>query len=221
MNLKSQLLAIVLIIISVSSVRAQYAIGIFGGVNNSNLIGDAPPGSIYKSDPGLVVGLLGEFNITSDVKISFQPMFQQKGTRIAYNVISERDPQDSIDITINYFSIPILAKVYAGNDIMYVSGGFDFGFKLDATFRRISPDKEKDISDSFNDFDIAAIVGVGAQFKLGQFYIFVEGRYSQGLGNISNPDPDDPKEINPSFRTTALQLFAGVILTLGGGEPNE
>ena len=221
MNFKTQLITIVLTVILVSSVQAQYAIGIFGGVYNSNLIGDAPPGSTYESDPGLAVGILGEFNITSDVKISLQPMFQQKGTRLVYSVSTERDPQDSIDITINYFTIPVLMKVYAGSDIMYVSGGFDFGFKLDATFRRIPSEEEKDISDSFTDFDIAAIFGVGAQFRLGQFYLFIEGRYSQGLGNISNPNPDEPKELSPSFRTTGLQLFAGVILTLGEGEPNE
>jgi hypothetical protein len=221
MNFKTQLITIVLIVILVSSVHAQYAIGIFGGVYNSNLIGDAPPGSTYKSDIGLGMGILGEFNITSDVKISLQPMFQQKGARLAYSVSTERDPQDSIDITINYFTIPVLMKVYAGNDIMYVSGGFDFGFKLDATFRRIPSEEEKDISDSFTDFDIAAIFGVGAHFRLGQFYLFIEGRYSQGLGNISSPKEGEPKELNPSFRTTGLQLFAGVILTLGGGEPNE
>jgi len=221
MNFKNQLITIILILISVSSVRAQYVIGIFGGVNNSSLTGDAPRGSTYKSDIGFGVGLLGEVNITSDIKISLQPMFQQKGAKIAYSVFSERDPQDSIDITINYFSIPVLMKVYAGNDIMYVSGGFDIGFKLDATFRRITPDSEIDVSDSFNDFDIAAIIGVGSQFKLGQFYIFFEGRYSQGLGNISNPNPDEPKELSSSFRTTGLQLFAGIILTLGGGESNE
>ena len=221
MNLKSQLIAIVLIVISVSSVRAQYAIGIFGGVNNSNLIGDAPPGSTYESDPGLGVGILGEFNITTDVKISLQPMFQQKGTRIAYSVPSERELRDSIDININYFSVPVLLKVYGANNLLYVSGGFDIGYKLDASFKRIGSDTEKDISDSFNDFDIAAIFGVGAQFRLGQFYLFIEGRYSQGLGNISSPKEGEPEELNPSFRTTGLQLFAGVILTLGGGEPNE
>ena len=221
MNLKTKLIVIVLTIILVSSVRAQYAIGIFGGVNNSNLTGDAPPGSTYESDIGFGVGILGEFNITSDVKISLQPMFQQKGTRIAYSVPSEREPRDSIDININYFSVPVLLKVYGGNNLLYVSGGFDLGFKLDATFKRIPSDEEKDISDSFTDFDIAAIFGVGAQFRLGQFYLFLEGRYSQGLGNISNPNPDEPEELSPSFRTTGLQLFAGVILTLGEGEPNE
>ncbi len=221
MNFKSQLLVIVLIIISAVSIRAQYAIGIFGGVNNSNLIGDAPPGSTYESDPGLAVGILGEFNITSDVKISLQPMFQQKGTRLAHSVRSERDPQDSIDITINYFSIPVLMKVYAGTDIMYVAGGFDFGFKLDATFRRIPTGEEKDISDSFTDFDIAAIIGVGAQFRLGQFYIFLEGRYSQGLGNISSPKEGEPEELNPSFRTTGLQLYAGLTYTFGGEEADD
>ncbi|GMR24833.1 MAG: hypothetical protein BMS9Abin39_0102 [Ignavibacteria bacterium] len=221
MNFTNQLIAIVLILISVSSVRAQYSIGVFGGVNNSTLVGDAPPGSTYNRDLSFGTGILGEFNITSDIKISLQPMFQQKGAKIAYSVFNERDPQDSIEINISYFSLPILMKVYAGNDIVYVSGGFDIGFKLDATFKRIASDKEKDVSDSFNDFNIAAIVGVGAQFRLGQFYIFAEGRYSQGLGNISNPNPDEPTELSPSFRTTGLQLFAGVILTLGGSEPNE
>ena len=221
MNSKTQFLIIVLIVISAFSVRAQYAIGIFGGVYNSNLIGDAPPGSTYESDPGLAVGILGEFNITSDVKISLQPMFQQKGTRIAYRVSTESDPRDSIDININYFSVPVLLKVYGGNNLLYVSGGFDIGYKLDASFKRIGSGEEKDISDSFTDFDIAAIIGVGAQFNIGLFYIFIEGRYSQGLGNISNPNPDEPEELSPSFRTTGLQLFAGVILTLGEGEPNE
>jgi len=221
MNFKTQIIAIVLILISVSSVRAQYAVGIFGGVNNSNLTGDAPPGSTYESDPGLGVGILGEFNITTDVKISLQPMFQQKGTRIAYSVPSERELRDSIDININYFSVPVLLKVYGANNLLYVSGGFDIGYKLDASFKRIGSDTEKDISDSFNDFDIAAIFGVGAQFRLGQFYLFIEGRYSQGLGNISSPKEGEPEELNPSFRTTGLQLFAGVMLTLGGGEPNE
>ena len=199
----------------------QYAIGIFGGVNNSNLTGDAPPGSTYESDIGFGVGILGEFNITSDVKISLQPMFQQKGTRIAYSVPSEREPRDSIDININYFSVPVLLKVYGGNNLLYVSGGFDFGFKLDATFRRIPTGEEKDISDSFTDFDIAAIIGVGAQFKISLFYIFIEGRYSQGLGNISSPKEGEPEELNHSFRTTGLQLYTGVILTLGEGESNE
>ncbi|GMR25109.1 MAG: hypothetical protein BMS9Abin39_0387 [Ignavibacteria bacterium] len=221
MKLNFLLLTVLNTLILFSSTFAQISLGVLGGVNNSSLIGDAPPGSTYKSDVGFGVGLLGEFNITSDIKISLQPMFQQKGAKIAYSVFSEREPQDSIEININYFSLPILMKVYAGNNIMYVSGGFDIGFKLDATFRRITPDKEKDISDSFNDFNITAIIGVGAQFRLGQFYIFAEGRYSQGLGNISNPNPDGPKELSPSFRTTSLQLFAGVILTLGGGEPNE
>ena len=88
MNLKTQLIAIVLIIISVSSVRAQYAIGIFGGVNNSNLTGDAPLGSTYESDLEFGVGALVEYNITSDVRISLQPMFQRKGTIIVYSVFS-------------------------------------------------------------------------------------------------------------------------------------
>lgn len=216
MVIKSNLLLILFVVCSVTAVNAQFTVGIFGGINNSNLIGDAPPGSTYQSDQGYEAGALVEYNITSDVRISLQPMFQRKGTTIAYSVISEREPQDSIDININYFSIPILMKVYGVNNLLYVSGGFDIGYKLDASFKRIGSGTEKDISDSFNDFDIAAIFGVGAQFNIGLFYIFIEGRYSQGLGNISNPKAGEPEELNPSFRTTSLMLFAGLTYTFGG-----
>jgi len=213
-----KVLFILTILLAVSSVHAQFSVGVFGGVNNSGLIGDAPPGSTYKDRVGYSAGVLGEYKITSDVGINIQPMFIQKGVNIAYSVFHEREPQDSIEITINYFSVPVLVKVYAGNEIIYVSGGFDIGYKLDASFRRIPSDTEKDISDSFNDFNIAAIVGVGAQFRLSQFHIFVEGRYSQGLGNISNPNPGEPEELNPSFRTSGLQLYAGLIYSFGGSE---
>jgi hypothetical protein len=221
MIVKNNILLIFFVVFSVVPVSAQFTVGIFGGVNNSNLIGDSPPGSTYQSAEGYAAGALVEYNITSDVRISLQPMFQRKGTTIAYSIFSEREPQDSINININYFSVPVLAKVYGGNNIMYVSGGFDIGYKLDATFKRIGSGTKTDISNSFDKFDIAAIIGVGAQFKIGLFYIFIEGRYSQGLGNISSPVEGEPKELNPSFRTTSLQLFAGLTYTFGGNEVDE
>jgi len=211
-------LIILLILFSVTPVNAQLSVGIFGDLNNSGLIGDAPPGSTYRDRLGFGVGVLGEYKITSDVGISLQPMFIEKGVKIAYSVFNEREPQDSIEITINYFSVPVLVRIYAGNEIMYVSGGFDIGYKLDASLKRIGSGAKKDVTDAFKDFNIAAVVGVGAQFRLGQFYIFLEGRYSQGLRNISSPNPDDPREINPSFRTSGIQLFAGLIYSFGRSE---
>jgi hypothetical protein len=221
MIIKNIILLVLFVLCSVASVNAQFTVGIFGGVNNSNLIGDSPPGSTYQSKQGYAAGALVEYDITSDVRISLQPMFQRKGTTIAYSVFNEREPQDSIDININYFSIPILAKVYGGNNMLYVSGGFDIGYKLDASFKRIGSGTEKNISDSFDDFDIAAIIGVGAQFKISLFYIFIEGRYSQGLGNISSPVEGEPEELNPSFRTAGLQLYVGLTYTFGGNEVDD
>ena len=209
------------IILPLTSVSAQFSVGVFGGVNNSGLIGDAPPGATYKDRTGFETGILTEYKITSDVAISLQPMFIEKGVKIAYKVSNEREPQDSIEIILDYFSVPILAKVYAGNEIVYVSGGFDVGYKVDATFKKVESETEKDVSDSFKDFNFAAIIGVGAQFRLSQFYIFVEGRYSQGLGNISNPNPDDPIEINASYRISGLQLFAGIIYSIDGNDSDK
>ncbi len=218
MKIINKVLFILIILFSFSSANAQFSVGLFGGANNTGLIGDAPQGSTYRDHLGFGIGVLGEYKFTSDVGLSIQPMFIQKGVNIAYSVRDQREPQDSIEIIINYFSVPILIKVYAGNEIMYVSGGIDIGYKLNASFRRIPSESEKDISDSFKDFNIAAIFGVGAQFRFSQFHIFVEGRYSQGLGNISNPNPGEPEELNPSFRTSGLQLYAGLIYSFGNNK---
>ncbi len=199
-----------LLVCLTATVNAQYTVGVFGGINNSNLTGDAPTNVVYKSTPEYGTGLLAEYNITGDVRISFQPMFQRKGTIIAYSVFSEREPIDSIDINISYFSIPVLLKVYGGNNIMYVSGGFDLGIKFDASFRDINSSTELNVEDSFKDFDIAAIIGVGAQFRVGLLYVFIEGRYSQGLSNIRNQKEGEPEDLNLSLRTLGMQLFAGI-----------
>ena len=199
-----------------SSVYAQFSAGIFSEVNYSSLTGDAPPGAVYKSVPEFGTGGLFEYNITPYVKMSFQPAFQRAGTKIAYSKFSQREPVDSIDINIDYFSVPLIMKVYGGTNIMYVLGGVSLGIKLNATYKEITSDKKINVDDSFNDINVAAIVGVGAQFRVGLFYVFVEGRYSQGLINIRNKNPGEPEELDLSFRTIGLQLFAGLTYSFGG-----
>ena len=221
MKILNKVLFILIILFSISSANAQFSVGIFGGVNISDFFEDeTPDGSpvaAYENHFGIGTGILAEYKF-ADLGVSIQPMYVQKGMIASYGSIYSGEPRDSIEITINYFSVPVLFKVYAATDIMYVSGGIDIGYKLDATYRDINANTETDISDSFKDFNIAALLGVGAQFSLGHFYIFVEGRYSQSISNISDSNPDDPNVTNSTFRMTAFQLFAGLTYSFGGGK---
>jgi hypothetical protein len=218
----NKVLFILIILFSFSSVNAQFSFGILGGVNLSDVIEYQSSGSTTKDHFGIGAGILGEYRFSNDIGISIQPMYTQKGVNIAYGTFTGGVPQDSISITINFLSVPLLLKVYALNEVIYVSGGFDIAYKLDASLKYIEANTEEDITDSFKDFSVMAVLGVGAQFRLGSnFHIFVDGRYAQSISDIGNSNPDDPEEYNSSFRMASFQLFVGLTYSLGGGKNED
>ena len=71
--------------------------------------------------------------------------------------------------------------------------------------------------DSFKSFDVAVDFGVGGQLPVGPVKIMLEARYEQGLANILN-DVVDEDALQSRLRSKGLQLLAGVLLPLGGGQ---
>lgn len=53
---------------------AQPAVGFWGGLNRAHLSGDAPEDAGYQNRLGFAAGVVGEINLTKDVKLSVQPM---------------------------------------------------------------------------------------------------------------------------------------------------
>ena len=221
MIIKNKVLIVLIILFSLSTVNAQFSVGILGGASNSGLNEDEIEDGIFKNRLGFAAGILGEYRFSNDLGISIQPMYIEKGVEVGYGSVDSNEPRDSIEININYISFPVLMKVYAGTDIVYVSGGLDIGYRIDASFRNVVDNTEKDITDSFKEFNIGAIFGVGAQFRLGHLYIFLEGRYLQSISSLSNSNPDDPPEINSSFRLTGFQLLIGLTYSFGGGRNED
>jgi hypothetical protein len=193
---------------------AQVDLGVIVGVNNSGLNGDAPSKSKYTSNKGVGLGVIGEFKIAKDVKLSLQPMYLKKGATIAVDVPGEKDPKDSLNVDLNYISLPIMVKVVSGNGKTYVTGGFDVGFLQDATLKTIENGEEQDMKDSFQSLDVAVNFGLGIMLPIGKPRLIFELRYAQGVLNISNVEPEEDS-LPPQFKTTGFQFFTGLMIPVG------
>jgi len=205
------------LLLTAGSSQAQSALGIFAGFNRASLSGDAPAKASYASHFGLGGGLVGEIGIAKDVRLSLQPMFLQKGTKIGYKVAGEKQPRDSLDVQLDYFSLPVLFKVVSGNHKTYVTGGLDFALLSKARLTNLNRDEGQiDIKEVFQSFDLAMNFGFGGMFPIGRPLLTFELRYQQSLLNLANPDHDPENRSLPRrFRSTGLQFYAGILLPLG------
>jgi len=183
----------------------------------TSLSGDAPLYASYKHRIGFAGGLVGEVDLNQGMRISVQPMFQQRGTTVAYDVEGEQDPRDSLAVRLDYVSVPVLLKVFSGSGRTYATGGVEFGFLESATLANLNAGvPDEDAKNLFQDVDVALAFGFGGVFPIAQWSVWVEGRYSQSIPNLSRSGADPETEGLPDrFRATGLQLYVGVDLPLG------
>jgi len=186
------------------------SIGVIGGADRTSLSGDAPKDASYSGNLGFLGGISVEFNITEDIKLLLQPVYNIKGTKILYD-IGENDYRDSLRLKFDYIRVPVIAKINAFNGVTYFLSGLDLGFLL----KSVSYDIEKingetDISDFVNEFDIAAFFGFGVNFNIKPGALYLELRYSQSLLNMSDESVKEVNSYTPArFRLSGLQLLTG------------
>ena len=199
-------------------VCAQVTVGAYGLLNSSDLSGDAPTDISYTGRTGFGFGLIGEFHLTDDVWLSVQPGIAPRGAGLAVEVEDEEDPVEFADASLSYFAVPVLAKFVTVGGKVYVISGFNFSILTSANIKGVEEGAEEiDVKDSFHSFDIAVDFGVGGQLPAGPIKIMLEARYEQGLLNIID-DTIDEDALNTRLRSSGLQLLAGILLPLGGGQ---
>lgn len=190
-------------------------IGFQGGLNRAGIQGDAPPNAQYSGGFGFMAGITFDLPIAQDVFLSLQPMYARRGTGIAYAVEGEEEPRDSLDVTLNYLSVPLLARVRAAHGRTYVTGGVDVAWLMDATLTGRGADE--DIASVFENLDIAALFGFGVVFPIGTPRLTTELRYSQSLLNLSaGGTAPGGADLPERFRANGFQLLAGLVIPLGG-----
>ena len=209
------IIVIIMLLLLIQTVPAQWEIGMIGGLNRSGLSGDKPDNASYSTLIGPAFGVLIETQLTNDVRIGLQPQYLQRGSKIAYKVRGERDPVDSLNFKIDYVTIPVMFKVYASNKRTYLISGLDVGIPVNATIVDLNGSEKLDVLDRLKTVDIGVNIGFGVRFPLNQFHLACELRYIQGLFNLNDPLPEEGSPVNFAIRSTGLQLFGSISLPFG------
>ena len=200
------------LLLSASCILAQNA-GIFYTKNGSKLTGDKPKGFKIAYDQGYALGAFVDLKIVEDVELSIQPGYQKIQSVI--KVPDTDDPEgglkDTLDFRLDYFSLPLLFKIYPTNsERFYFIGGPQLGILLESKTSNENGE-EQDQDEIMNSTNLSLNFGFGYKIPIKSLYLFIEARYEQGLVNIT--DFGNPDEL---FSRVKSQ---GINLTLGLGMP--
>jgi hypothetical protein len=122
------------------------------------------------------------------------------------------------DLSLDYIAVPVLAKFVTVGGKVYVISGFNFSFLTGANLKGVEEGAEEiDVKDALKSFDVAVDFGVGGQLPAGPIKIMLEARYEQGLLNVSEENLVEDA-LKSRVRSSGLQLLAGILLPLGGGQ---
>ena len=209
------LLTAVLILAATSVTAAEWHLGFQAGSNSSGLSGDSPSGVSLGKQSGLATGLIAEIRISEDVWLSAQPMYLQRGATSTIAVSDQVEKLEGPSISLDYFAVPILARIAADNGRTYMVGGVNPAFLLEAEI--MDGDVTTDASSAVSSFDLAADIGFGVLFPVKSAVLNVELRYEQSILNLAANDREDADDGFPArFRSSGFQFLAGLTWPLGG-----
>ena len=203
-----------LLLLGPSLAAAQVRIGPIAGFTSCKLGGDSPEGASYGRRSGGSFGLVGDIHLTDDVVLSIQPAYVQRGTVVSYEV--EDEAQDSLKLRLEYVDVAVMVKILPDSGSVFFTSGLGLGFLSSATMENVHGDaNERDVADSFEDFDLSIAFGVGVRIPVAGTDLDLELRYGQSLLSIANEDvalvaPGMPTRI----RSSGLQLTAAWLFPL-------
>jgi hypothetical protein len=177
-----------------ASVAQEFSAGIKAGANFTNFTG----GDFDAVKKKAIVGFHGGgFLNFSFGALSLQPevLISTQGARID-------SANRSYDWKVTYATVPVMLRYRPANSIFYLELGPQVGFKLSEDV------SDESIKDFAKNLDLSAAAGLGLQTKGG---IGIGARYLVGLSKVGDFDP--PKNIDPDFKNSVIQV--GAFITLG------
>lgn len=194
--------------------QERFFVGATAGGSSTSLSGDISEDGSYTSKLGFSAGLIAEYALTDDIRLSMQPSYVRRGTGVAFDV-GEEDPRDSLELTLDYFSVPLMARFLTPGGTWFVNGGLDLSFLLDASLKDVNAGGTVDVQNLINDLDLMMILGVGGTAHLSPVFVSIELRYGQSLLNAgANDQLAAAVGISPRFRSSGFQLLVAVLYPL-------
>lgn len=209
------LIAIMLIVPLAGQARAGVSIGLLGGVTRMSWNGDTPEKGAYRPIWGPAAGAEIGVDIYRATTLCLQPSFVRRGTKIAFEVTGEKERVDSVEVVLDYFSLPLLVKVETLRGRFYVSGGFELSWLLKARYRTDADDL--DVKFELGEHDLSVNFGIGYEFPAGPTSIWFEIRYAQSLINVGSEEAGTPGAnpvTEPRLKNNGVMLLVGILYDL-------
>lgn len=156
---------------SFATAHAQFAFGIKGGANFSNVNGSGVSGT--NSLVGFNAGVFLKLPVTKHLAIQPEVDYSGQGFKATYGGVTATQHE-------NYISIPVLLKYHVAG--VFIETGPQAGILASAKVSQqgISADDKG----NFNSADFSWVFGAG--FKIPMTPISLDARYNFGLSNIAN-----------------------------------
>jgi hypothetical protein len=164
-------------------------LGIKGGLNVSNLMGDVDDVAIRTS---VHVGLLAEIIVTDKFSIQPELLYSGQGATVTSTGGGR--------LKYDYINLPVLAKFPVASGLS-IEAGPQLGFLVSAKYK--TNDSNKTVEDTKKlDFGL----GAGLEYELKSGVIF-QGRYNLGLTNVGGDLVSDNKRASNSV----IQVSVGYL----------
>jgi hypothetical protein len=124
-------LLIILTLLIVQPLEAQFSIGVNAGVTRMKFSGDAAAGiGYFVPQPGFSSALRVDYRISEAIALSFQPGYSL--LRSSYKVKNDSGTQviDSTHLSLNSFSLPLHLIVWSENGRFYALAGMQLDYNL-------------------------------------------------------------------------------------------
>jgi hypothetical protein len=176
--------------------------------------GDAPDEASYTSKIGFATGVIAEYALKQDIRFSIQPSYARRGTGVGFDT-GEEELRDSLALTLDYLSIPVVARFLSPGGSWFFNGGVDVGFLLDASLKDRTTGSTNTVESSINGVDVMMILGAGAIIPVDPALITLELRYLQSVTNAAaNDELNAAAGIPLRFRSSGIQFLASVLFPL-------
>jgi len=208
--MKKLLMITAILLVGFTNVNAQdkVAFGLKGGMNFTTITGTDYEGL----KTAFHVGLATEIMISDSFSVQPELLYSSQGSR--YDDTWEGGgffEQETVDIDVNYVSLPIMAKFYPAGGFNIEAGpqiGFLLSGDLDWTYNEdgdISSGSE-DLKDHLKGIDFGLNLGLGYKFTNGLNF---GARYTFDLTDINDSNDVEFNESYSELKNIVGQVFIG------------
>jgi hypothetical protein len=217
----------------ISPAEAQVDVGIVGGLNFADLNLDiADMGDDLSMDlDGLTsygIGAVVDVPVYKNIYIRLEPMYLKRGGGLQADIPFDL-PNIGLSVEFSYIELPFLLRAEFGDAVRpYILAGPTFGFLLDSyvTVEALGIGLRCSVKEIMKTFHPGITYGAGIRYPVGDFCLFLEGRYTLGLSNIIADGPfsiqvgqetikESISEDAVEMKTKGLQLMVGITMPLG------